>query len=32
MGIGEADDDLNIIDFNLIGFTIHKEEDNGIEE
>lgn len=32
MGIGEADDDRNIIDFNLIGFTIHKEEDNGIEE
>ena len=31
MGIGEADDDCNIIDFNLICFTIHKEDD-GFEE
>ena len=31
MGIGEADDDRNIIDFNLICFTIHKEDD-GFEE
>jgi hypothetical protein len=26
MGIGEADDCGNIIEFNLLGFTIHKEE------
>ena len=26
MGFGEADDSGNITNFNLMGFTIHKEE------